>query len=224
MSEDADMKKIAPSILSADFSRLGEEIRAVEDAGADLIHVDVMDGHFVPNITIGSPVVASIKKTARVPLDVHLMIEYPDRYIQSFADAGSDIITVHAEATAHLHRTVHLITETGAKAGVSINPATPLVNIRQIIGDIDLLLVMTVNPGFGGQKFIESMLPKIREARDMIDRVSPDVLLEVDGGITLQTIGVVQEAGADIFVAGSSIFLSGDYEQTIRKMRAILGD
>ena len=224
MSEDADMKKIAPSILSADFSRLGEEIRAVEDAGADLIHVDVMDGHFVPNITIGSPVVASIKKTARVPLDVHLMIEYPDRYIQSFADAGSDIITVHAEATAHLHRTVHLITETGAKAGVSINPATPLVNIGQIIGDIDLLLVMTVNPGFGGQKFIESMLPKIREARDMIDRVSPDVLLEVDGGITLQTIGVVQEAGADIFVAGSSIFLSGDYEQTIRKMRAILGD
>ena len=224
MSEDADMKKIAPSILSADFSRLGEEIRAVEDAGADLIHVDVMDGHFVPNITIGSPVVASIKKTARVPLDVHLMIEYPDRYIQSFADAGSDIITVHAEATAHLHRTVHLITETGAKAGVSINPATPLVNIRQIIGDIDLLLVMTVNPGFGGQKFIESMLPKIREARDMIDRVSPDVLLEVDGGITLQNIGVVQEAGADIFVAGSSIFLSGDYGQTIRKMRAILGD
>ncbi len=224
MSEDADMKKIAPSILSADFSRLGEEIRAVEDAGADLIHVDVMDGHFVPNITIGSPVVASIKKTARVPLDVHLMIEYPDRYIQSFADAGSDIITVHAEATAHLHRTVHLITETGAKAGVSINPATPLVNIGQIIGDIDLLLVMTVNPGFGGQKFIESMLPKIREARDMIDRVSPDVLLEVDGGITLQTIGVVQEAGADIFVAGSSIFLSGDYGQTIRKMRAILGD
>ena len=224
MSEDADMKKIAPSILSADFSRLGEEIRAVEDAGADLIHVDVMDGHFVPNITIGSPVVASIKKTARVPLDVHLMIEYPDRYIQSFADAGSDIITVHAEATAHLHRTVHLITETGAKAGVSINPATPLVNIRQIIGDIDLLLVMTVNPGFGGQKFIESMLPKIREARDMIDRVSPDVLLEVDGGITLQNIGAVQEAGADIFVAGSSIFLSGDYGQTIRKMRAILGD
>ncbi len=218
------MKKIAPSILSADFSRLGEEILAVEDAGADLIHVDVMDGHFVPNITIGPPVVASIKKTARVPLDVHLMIDDPDRYIQSFADAGSDIITVHAEATAHLHRTVHLIREAGAKAGVSINPATPLVDIEQVIGDIDLLLIMTVNPGFGGQEFIESMLPKIREARDMIDRISPDILLEVDGGITLQNIGAVKEAGADIFVAGSSIFLSEDYGQTIKEMRAILGD
>lgn len=224
MSEDADMKKIAPSILSADFSRLGEEIRAVEDAGADLIHVDVMDGHFVPNITIGPPVVASIKKTARVPLDVHLMIDNPDRYIQNFADAGSDIITVHVEATAHLHRTVHLIREAGAKAGVSINPATPLVDIEQVIGDMDLLLVMTVNPGFGGQKFIESMLSKIRRARDMIDRVSPDALLEVDGGITLQNIGAVKDAGADIFVAGSSIFLGGDYGQTIHKMRAILGD
>ncbi|MBN2539256.1 MAG: ribulose-phosphate 3-epimerase [Deltaproteobacteria bacterium] len=218
------MKKIAPSILSADFSRLGEEIRAVEDAGADLIHVDVMDGHFVPNITIGPPVVASIKKTARVPLDVHLMIDNPDRYIQNFADAGSDIITVHVEATAHLHRTVHLIREAGAKAGVSINPATPLVDIEQVIGDMDLLLVMTVNPGFGGQKFIESMLSKIRRARDMIDRVSPDALLEVDGGITLQNIGAVKDAGADIFVAGSSIFLGGDYGQTIHKMRAILGD
>ena len=216
------MKKIAPSILSADFSRLGEEILAVEDAGADLIHVDVMDGHFVPNITIGPPVVASIKKTARVPLDVHLMIDDPDRYIQSFADAGSDIITVHAEATAHLHRTVHLIREAGAKAGVSINPATPLVDIEQVIGDIDLLLIMTVNPGFGGQEFIESMLPKIREARDMIDRISPDILLEVDGGITLQNIGAVKEAGADIFVAGSSIFLSEDYGQTIKEMRTIL--
>ncbi|MBW2557317.1 MAG: ribulose-phosphate 3-epimerase [Deltaproteobacteria bacterium] len=218
------MKKIAPSILSADFNRLGEEILAVEDAGADLIHVDVMDGHFVPNITIGPPVVASIKKTARVPLDVHLMIDDPDRYIQSFADAGSDIITVHAEATAHLHRTVHLIREAGAKAGVSINPATPLVDIEQVIGDIDLLLVMTVNPGFGGQKFIESMLPKIRTARDMIDRISPDILLEVDGGITLHNIGAVKEAGVDIFVAGSSIFLSEDYGQTIKDMRTILGD
>ncbi|MEA3487066.1 MAG: ribulose-phosphate 3-epimerase [Thermodesulfobacteriota bacterium] len=218
------MKKIAPSILSADFNRLGEEILAVEDAGVDLIHVDVMDGHFVPNITIGSPVVASIKKTARVPLDVHLMIDDPDKYIQSFADAGSDIITVHAEATVHLHRTVHLIRKLGAKAGVALNPATPLAGIEQVIGDIDLLLIMTVNPGFGGQKFIESMLPKIRAARDMIDGASPDVLLEVDGGITLQNIGDVEEAGVDIFVAGSSIFLSGDYGQTIKKMRAILGN
>ncbi len=218
------MKKIAPSILSADFNRLGEEILAVEDAGVDLIHVDVMDGHFVPNITIGPPVVASIKKTARVPLDVHLMIDDPDKYIQSFADAGSDIITVHAEATVHLHRTVHLIRKLGAKAGVALNPATPLAGIEQVIGDIDLLLIMTVNPGFGGQKFIESMLPKIRAARDMIDGASPDVLLEVDGGITLQNIGDVEEAGVDIFVAGSSIFLSGDYGQTIKKMRAILGN
>jgi len=218
------MKKIAPSILSADFSRIGEEILAVEDAGADLIHVDVMDGHFVPNITIGPPVVASIKKTAHVPLDVHLMIEAPDRYIQSFADAGSDIITVHAEATVHLHRAIHLIRETGVKAGVALNPATPLDGIEHVISDINLLLIMTVNPGFGGQKFIKSMLPKIRAARDMIDRVSPDVLLEVDGGITLQNIEAVKEAGVDIFVAGSSIFLSGDYGQTIKKMRAILGD
>ncbi|MBW2598834.1 MAG: ribulose-phosphate 3-epimerase [Deltaproteobacteria bacterium] len=216
------MKKIAPSILSADFSRLGEEILAVEDAGVDLIHVDVMDGHFVPNITIGPPVVASIKKTARIPLDVHLMIEAPDRYIRSFADAGSDIITVHAEATSHLHRAIHLIRETGAKAGVALNPATPLAGIEQIIGDIDLLLIMTVNPGFGGQKFIESMLPKIRAARDMIDRASPDVLLEVDGGITLQNIEVVKEAGVDVFVAGSSIFLSENYGQTIKEMRTIL--
>jgi len=218
------MKKIAPSILSADFSRIGEEILAVEDAGVDLIHVDVMDGHFVPNITIGPPVVASIKKTAHVPLDVHLMIEAPDRYIQSFADAGSDIITVHAEATVHLHRAIHLIRETGVKAGVALNPATPLAGIEHVISDINLLLIMTVDPGFGGQKFIKSMLPKIRAARDMIDRVSPDVLLEVDGGITLQNIEAVKEAGADIFVAGSSIFLSGDYGQTIKKMRAILGD
>ena len=217
------MKKIAPSILSADFSRLGEEIRAVENAGADMIHVDVMDGHFVPNLTIGPPVVASIKKIAHVPLDVHLMIDNPDRYVQSFAEAGSDIITVHAEAAVHLHRTVHLIRELGARAGVSLNPATPLAAIEEVIGDIDLLLIMTVNPGFGGQAFIESMLPKIRKARAMLDRLSPDVMLEVDGGITLQNIGVAAEAGADVFVAGSAIFLSGDYGETIGKMRSALG-
>jgi len=218
------MKKIAPSILSADFCRLGEEIRAVEDAGADLIHVDVMDGHFVPNITIGPPVVASIKKTTRIPLDVHLMIDDPDTYVPAFAEAGSDIITVHAEATAHLHRTVGLIKKLGPKAGVSINPATPLTDIEEIISDIDLLLIMTVNPGFGGQRFIESMLSKIRKARDIIDRVSPGVLLEVDGGITLQNIETVNRAGVDIFVAGSSIFLSGDYGQTIKEMKTILAD
>jgi len=216
------MKRIAPSILSADFSRLGEEIRAVEDAGADMIHVDVMDGHFVPNLTIGPPVVASIRKIARVPLDVHLMIEDPDRYIRSFAEAGSDIITVHAEAAAHLHRTLHLIRETGARAGVSVNPATPLSAVEEVLGDLDLLLVMTVNPGFGGQTFIESMLPKIRKARRMLDSRPRDIILEVDGGITLHNIGAVKEAGADLFVAGSAIFLSENYGETIGKMRAIL--
>ena len=216
------MKRIAPSILSADFSRLGEEIRAVEDAGADMIHVDVMDGHFVPNLTIGPPVVASIRKIARVPLDVHLMIEDPDRYIRSFAEAGSDIITVHAEAAAHLHRTLHLIRETGARAGVSVNPATPLSAVEEVLGDLDLLLVMTVNPGFGGQTFIESMLPKIQKARRMLDGRSRDVILEVDGGITLGNIAAVKEAGADLFVAGSAIFLSENYGETIGKMRTIL--
>jgi len=217
------MKKIAPSVLSADFSRLGEEIRAVEDAGADMIHVDVMDGHFVPNLTIGPPVVASIKKITHLPLDVHLMIETPDRYIRDFADAGSDIITVHVEAAVHLNRTLHLIRQLGARAGVSVNPATPLAAIEEVLGDIDLLLIMTVNPGFGGQTFIESMLPKIRKARAMLDRLSPDVLLEVDGGITLQNIGVAAEAGADVFVAGSAIFLSGDYRETITNMQSALG-
>ena len=217
------MKQIAPSILSADFSRLGDEIRAVEDAGADMIHVDVMDGHFVPNITIGPPVVASIKKIARVPLDVHLMIEDPDRYAPAFADAGSDIITVHAEAALHLHRTLHLIREMGARAGVSINPATSLAAVEEVLGDIDLFLIMTVNPGFGGQVFIETMLPKIRKARGMLDRTAPDVILEVDGGVTLRNLETVSEAGADLFVAGSAIFLSDDYAETIGKMKAILG-
>jgi len=216
------MRKIAPSILSADFSRLGEEIRAVEDAGADMIHVDVMDGHFVPNLTIGPPVVASIRKIARVPLDVHLMIEDPDRYIRSFAEAGSDIITVHAEAAAHLHRTLYLIRELGARAGVSVNPATPLSAVEEVLGDLDLLLVMTVNPGFGGQTFIESMLPKIQKARRMLDSRPRDVILEVDGGITLGNIAAVKEAGADLFVAGSAIFLSENYGETIGKMRTIL--
>ncbi len=217
------MKQIAPSILSADFSRLGDEIRAVEEAGADMIHVDVMDGHFVPNITIGPPVVASIKKIARVPLDVHLMIKEPDRYVSAFAEAGSDIITVHAEAARHLHRTVHLIRETGARAGVSLNPATPLSAVEEVLGDIDLLLIMTVNPGFGGQAFIETMLPKIRRTREMLDRTFPRVLLEVDGGITLRNMATVSEAGADLFVAGSAIFLSDDYTRTIREMKTILG-
>lgn len=218
------MKKIAPSILSADFCRLAEEITAVEKAGADLIHIDVMDGHFVPNITIGSGVVAALRKTTRLPFDVHLMIENPERYIETFAKAGSDMITVHVEATHHLHRTIMFIREQGVKAGVSLNPATSLVQIEPILPDIDHLLIMTVNPGFGGQQFIASVLPKIRKARELIDAVAPYVLIEVDGGVTLENIAAVAEAGADIIVAGAAIFGNGDYGLTIGKMKAILGN
>ncbi|OIP92047.1 MAG: ribulose-phosphate 3-epimerase [Syntrophobacterales bacterium CG_4_8_14_3_um_filter_58_8] len=216
------MKMIAPSILSADGSRLGDEIAAVEAAGADWIHIDVMDGHFVPNLTIGPGLVASLRKATRLPFDVHLMIENPERYIDDFAKAGADGITVHVEATVHLHRAVALIREKGLKAGVSVNPATPLCQIEPILPDIDLLLVMTVNPGFGGQKFIEGSLPKIAAARRMIREIAPNVLLEVDGGVTLNNIRSVSDAGADIFVAGSAIFGSGDYPATIGAMKALL--
>lgn len=217
------MKKIAPSILSADFGKLAEEIQKVEAAGADLIHVDVMDGHFVPNLTFGPPVIASIRKVTRLPFDVHLMIEKPERAIQDFADAGSDIITIHVEAETHLHRAIEFIKEKGIKAGVSLNPATPLCLIDEIIEDIDLLMVMSVNPGFGGQQFIESTLAKIKKARTLIDERAPRVLLEVDGGVKLDNMKSIKEAGADIFVAGSAIFKSRDYKQTIQAMKKILG-
>jgi len=217
------MKKIAPSILSADFSRLGEEIKAVEKAGADWIHIDVMDGHFVPNITIGPGPVKWLRKITRLPFDVHLMISNPERYIDSFAEAGSNIITIHAETARHLHRTIAQIKERSVKAGVSLNPATPLVQVEPILKDIDLLLVMSVNPGFGGQKFIESILPKIEQAREMVDAVSPDVIIEVDGGITLDNIRLVAEAGADVMVSGAAIFGSVDYARTIRAMKALIG-
>jgi len=217
------MKKIAPSILSADFSRLGEEIRAVEQAGADWIHVDVMDGHFVPNITIGPSVVQSLRGVTKLPFDVHLMIEDPEKYIGAFVSAGSSIITVHAETATHLHRLVEMIREAGCRAGVSLNPATPLDQVEEILPHVDLLLVMTVNPGFGGQKFIKGMENKIRKARNLVDRLSPDTLIEVDGGITLQNIKAVSDAGADIFVAGASVFKSGDYPRTIGEMKRLLG-
>jgi ribulose-phosphate 3-epimerase len=216
-------KQIAPSILSADFSRLGEEIKAVEKAGADLIHVDVMDGHYVPNITIGPGVVSSLRKTTALPFDVHLMIEEPDRFIDAFVDAGSNIITVHAEAVVHLHRTVHYIKGKGAKAGVSLNPSTPLSCIEEILPDIDLLLIMTVNPGFGGQKFIPGMLSKVRRAREIMQARSLGTLIEVDGGVTVDNIGTLAEAGADVFVAGASVFGSPSYGDTIARMKAILG-
>lgn len=216
------MKKIAPSILSADFSRLAEEIAAVEKAGADLIHIDVMDGHFVPNITIGPGVIAALRKTSKLPFDVHLMIENADRYVESFVKAGSDIITVHVEATHHLHRTVTMIRELGVKAGVSLNPATPLGQVEEILVAVDQLLIMTVNPGFGGQKFIAGLLPKIRRAKELINATAPSVLIEVDGGVTLDNMAAISAAGADILVAGAAVFGQGDYALTIGKMKALL--
>ncbi len=218
------MKIIAPSILSADFSVLGEEIAAVEAAGADWIHIDVMDGHFVPNITMGPGVVKSLRKMTVLPFDVHLMVENPEQYIQPFAEAGSDRITVHMEALIHLHQTVSQIKEMGLKAGVSLNPATPLSFVESILTDIDLLLIMTVNPGFGGQQFIKTMLPKIRQARELIDRFAPAVLLEVDGGVTLTNLPAILKAGADVLVAGASIFGSGNYRDTIGKMKASMSE
>lgn len=213
------MKKIAPSILSADFCRLGDEIRAVEAAGADYIHVDVMDGHFVPNITIGPPVVAAVRKVTTLPLDVHLMIADPDRYIPDFAAAGADIIVVHAEASTHLHRSVQLIRSLGKRAGVSLNPATPLNLLDYVIADLDLVLLMTVNPGFGGQSFIEACLPKIHALRGMLDKRGLETELEVDGGVKVDNIARIAHAGADVFVAGSAVFNSPDYLATINALK-----
>jgi len=215
------MKKIAPSILSADFSRLGDEIRAVEAAGADYVHIDVMDGHFVPNITIGPLIVEAARRVTGLPLDVHLMIENPDRYIPDFAAAGADIIVVHAEAVHHLHRTVQLIRSLGKKAGVSLNPATPLNVLEYVIADLDLVLLMTVNPGFGGQSFIEACLPKIQALRAMLDRRGGEAELEVDGGVKTSNIARIAHAGADVFVAGSAVFGSPDYAATIAEMKRL---
>jgi ribulose-phosphate 3-epimerase len=214
------MKKIAPSILSADFSRLGEEIRSVEAAGADYIHVDVMDGHFVPNITIGPLIVEAVRKITRLPLDVHLMIENPDRYIPDFAAAGADIIVVHAEASIHLHRSIQLIKSLGKRAGVSLNPATPLNYLEYVLADLDLVLLMTVNPGFGGQSFIEEAIPKIKALRAMLDKRGLEAELEVDGGVKIDNIARISHAGADVFVAGSAVFGSSDYAATVRTLKA----
>jgi ribulose-phosphate 3-epimerase len=213
------MKKIAPSILSADFSRLGDEVRAVESAGADYIHVDVMDGRFVPNITIGPLVVEAVRKVTKLPLDVHLMIADPDLYIPDFAKAGSDIIVFHAEATNHLHRTVQLIKSFGKRAGVSLNPATPLNCLEYILEELDLVLLMTVNPGFGGQSFIEACIPKIHALRGMLDKRGLETELEVDGGVKIDNIARISHAGADVFVAGSAVFGSDDYVATIAEMK-----
>ncbi|MEW6714108.1 MAG: ribulose-phosphate 3-epimerase [Nitrospirota bacterium] len=213
------MVKIAPSILSADFSRLGEEIKAAEKAGADLIHIDVMDGHFVPNITIGPLVVKAVKKVAAISLDVHLMIESPDRYIKDFADSGADIITVHAEASTHLHRSIQNIKECGVKAAVSINPATSLSSIEFILPFVDMVLLMSVNPGFGGQKFIPEVLLKIKELKKIIVENKSKAEIEVDGGVTIDNVAEVNKAGADIVVMGNAFYNSKDYAETVRIVR-----
>jgi ribulose-phosphate 3-epimerase len=211
--------KIAPSILSADFSRLGEEIRTVEEAGADLIHIDVMDGRFVPNLTVGPLVVEAARSVTTLPLDVHLMILEPDHLIPEFVKSGANIITVHLETCPHLHRTIQRIKHLGAKAGVSINPATPISSVEEILEEVDLLLIMSVNPGFGGQTLIPKTLEKVRLARKKITDGGWQVLLEVDGGINASNAKQVAEAGADIFVAGSAIFDSDDYVKAISQLR-----
>jgi ribulose-phosphate 3-epimerase len=214
------MKMIAPSILSADFTRLGEEIRAVEAAGADWIHADIMDGHFVPNITFGPMVVEAVRRVTRLPIDVHLMISEPERYIADFAKAGADYISVHVETCIHLHRTVQLIRDAGARPGVVLNPATPLEALQWILEYADLVLVMSVNPGFGGQAFIANSIEKIQRLRQMIMEKRLTTLIEIDGGVSDKTIGNIAAAGADVFVAGSAIFGSRDYAATIRGLRA----
>lgn len=213
------MIKIAPSILSADFARLGEEIKDVERGGADYIHVDVMDGHFVPNITIGPLIVEAIRPITTLPLDVHLMIENPDLYIPQFAKAGADIITVHVEACPHLHRTVQLIKEQGVKAGVVLNPATPVDTLQHIIDDLDMVLLMTVNPGFGGQKFIKQVLPKIYAVSEMAKSKGLSIDIEVDGGVNSETAKLCIEAGANVLVAGSAIYNEKDRAEAIRAIR-----
>jgi ribulose-phosphate 3-epimerase len=211
---------IAPSLLSADFSRLGEEIRAAERGGADLIHIDVMDGHFVPNITMGPLVVAATRKVTSLPLDVHLMIEQPDRHIDAFVKAGATRISVHAEVLPHMHRTVHYIKDKGVKAGVAINPATPVSAIEEIAADLDHVLVMSVNPGFGGQTFIARSESKIRAVRQLLTRLGSKAPIEVDGGIDRDTAAIVAAAGADILVAGQAIFGQPDPERATRDLRA----
>ena len=212
--------QIAPSLLSADFAALGDAIGLAERGGADLIHVDIMDGHFVPNITMGPPIVKALKRVAHVPLDVHLMIEQPDRYLEAFVEAGAASLTVHVEAVIHLHRTVQFVKGLGVKAGVALNPATPVVALEEIAGDVDYVLVMTVNPGFGGQTFIPRSASKVRAVRELLRREGSAAPIEVDGGIDVQTAPGIVAAGADILVAGNAIFGAADPAGAIRALRA----
>ena len=214
------MRLIAPSILSADFSCLGQEIRSVEAAGADWIHVDVMDGHFVPNITMGPLIVEAVRRSTGLPVDVHLMIENPDLYIEDFAHAGADYISVQVEACVHLHRTIQLIKEQNVKAGAVLNPATPLSALEEILPDLDYLLIMTVNPGFGGQKFIQSSLEKIRKLKVLLEERGLKLLIQVDGGVNAGTVQAIAQAGADVFVAGSAVFNSENYKEAIRLLKS----
>lgn len=217
------MKRIAPSILSADFGRLKEEVQAVEAAGADYLHVDIMDGHFVPNITIGPVVVEAVRKITKVPLDVHLMIENPDRYIPDFAKAGADFLAVHFETCPHLHRTITMIKEYSVKPAVVINPSTPVSFLDQILEEVDMALIMSVNPGFGGQKFIPESVKKIQALKAMISGKRLKVDIEVDGGITPDNVALVCKAGADVVVAGSAVFHTKDYRETIARFRKAMG-
>ena len=210
---------IAPSVLSADFGRLAEAVQQVEAAGADWIHVDVMDGHFVPNLTVGPPMVEALRKVTKLPLDVHLMMTNPDSFIEEFAEAGATYLTVHVEACPHLHRTVQSIKERQVKAGVTLNPATSSTTLEEILPEADLILIMSVNPGFGGQSFIETSLPKIVRVRQMIDQAKSRALLEVDGGVNLENVSRIVKAGADVLVAGSAIFHSHNFAQTIHQLR-----
>jgi ribulose-phosphate 3-epimerase len=213
------VKKIAPSILSADFSRLADEVKAVEKAGADVIHVDVMDGHFVPNITIGPLVVQGLKKLTSLPLDVHLMIEHPERYLEDFVQAGGDWITIHAEVCPHLKRVIKKVRQLNVRPGIVLKPATPLKTLFPVLDDIDLVLIMSVNPGFGGQSFIPSTLKKIERLRKIVDQNGYSMEIEVDGGVKIENIREVSAAGGDIFVVGTGIFKTENYEETIRKLR-----
>ncbi|SDM63782.1 ribulose-phosphate 3-epimerase [Fictibacillus solisalsi] len=215
------MIKVAPSILSADFSKLGEEVRVADESGADYIHIDVMDGHFVPNITMGPLVVNAIRPLTDLTFDVHLMIENPDQYIPNFAEAGADIITVHVEACPHLHRTIQLIKEHGKKAGVVLNPATPIDTIKHVLPELDLVLIMSVNPGFGGQSFIHESLSKIKELRTLIDEKGLDVEIEVDGGVNAETARLCEKAGATVLVAGSAIYGKKDIKGAIQAIRGV---
>lgn len=217
------MMKVAPSILSADFARLGEQVKAIEEAGADAVHVDVMDGRFVPNITLGPVVVKGVRKSTELPLDCHLMIVEPERYVEDFVAAGAHGVTVHAEATTHLDRTLHMIQDAGAKAGVAINPATPVSALTHVVGFVDLVLVMTVNPGFGGQSFIEACVPKVQQVVELAKKHRPqeagELTVEVDGGINAKTARVVERAGATMAVAGSAVYNADDYREAIRGIR-----